>query len=260
MQTDNRLVWVLAFLLLALLLSALANLYFIRLGRHFFREFSLTRLDPLGIAQIDTAEDAHLAAAPEKRVVFVGDSRAAAWPAPGALPGFVFINRGVNGHTAVQTQQRFDRHVTPLQPHIVVIQVGINDLHSIAVLADEKAAVGGELGMKREPEQAHFAACFHPVRQVEHHRVIRVTGAKEAQAAGLFHDDGLGLAGDKNQGHRLGESLRELYELYRGGGRRPHQAPAQHHDQAGQWQSAHGLNVQPSRAGFPAGRPSRPGC
>ncbi len=141
MQTDNRLVWVLAFLLLALLLSALANLYFIRLGRHFFREFSLTRLDPLGIAQIDTAEDAHLAAAPEKRVVFVGDSRAAAWPAPGALPGFVFINRGVNGHTAVQTQQRFDQHVTPLQPHIVVIQVGINDLHSIAVLADEKAAI-----------------------------------------------------------------------------------------------------------------------
>ncbi len=141
MQTDNRLVWVLAFLLLALLLSALANLYFIRLGRHFFREFSLTRLDPLGIAQIDTAEDARLAAAAEKRVVFVGDSRAAAWPAPGALPGFVFINRGVNGHTAVQARQRFDQHVTPLQPHIVVIQVGINDLHSIAVLADEKAAI-----------------------------------------------------------------------------------------------------------------------
>jgi lysophospholipase L1-like esterase len=141
MHSDNRLVWVLAFLLLALLLSALANVYFLKLGRHFFRELSLARLDPLGIAQIDTTDDGRLAVAPEKQVVFVGDSRAAAWPAPDTLPGFVFINRGVNGHTAVQTHQRFDQHVTPLQPDIVVIQVGINDLHAIAVLADDKAAI-----------------------------------------------------------------------------------------------------------------------
>jgi hypothetical protein len=54
MHSDNRLVWVLAFLLLALLLSALANVYFLKLGRHFFRELSLARLDPLGTAQMDT--------------------------------------------------------------------------------------------------------------------------------------------------------------------------------------------------------------
>lgn len=78
MHSDNRLVWVFAFLLLALLLSALVNVYFLKLGRHFFRELSLARLDPLGIAQIDTTDDGRLAAAPEKQVVFVGDSRAAA--------------------------------------------------------------------------------------------------------------------------------------------------------------------------------------
>lgn len=141
MHTDNRLVWILVFLLLALLISALLNLFLVKRARHFFREFSLVRLDPLGSAQIDTADDSTLANLHEKRVVFVGDSRAAAWPTPENLPGFIFINRGVNGHTAVQTHQRYDRHVTPLQPDIVLIQVGINDLHSIAVLADDKEAI-----------------------------------------------------------------------------------------------------------------------
>jgi hypothetical protein len=130
MQSDNRLVWVLAFLLLALLLSALANVYFLRLGRHFFRELSLARLDPSASPKLIRPMTAVWL--PRRK------SRWCLWaihaPPPGlrqsALPGFVFINRGVNGHTAVQTQQRFDQHVTPLQPDIVVIQVGINDLHS----------------------------------------------------------------------------------------------------------------------------------
>lgn len=141
MHTDNRLVWLVVFLLLALLISALLNLFLVKRTRHFFREFSQVRLDPLGLAQIDTADDAITANSPEKRVVFVGDSRAAAWPTPEGLPGFVFINRGVNGHTAVQTQQRYDQHVTPLRPNIVIIQVGINDLHALAVLADDKEAI-----------------------------------------------------------------------------------------------------------------------
>lgn len=141
MQTDNRLIWLLVFLLLALLFSTLLNIFFVKRGRHFFRELSLARLDPLGIGQVDTPHDASIAASPDKRVVFVGDSRAAAWPAPEGLAGFVFVNQGVNGHTAVQTQQRYDLYVAPLQPDIVMIQVGMNDLHSIAVLADDKEAI-----------------------------------------------------------------------------------------------------------------------
>lgn len=144
MQTDNRLIGLLFFLLLALLVSAFLNLYFIKLGRHFFRELSLARLDPLGSApaQVENADKARLGTAPDQRVVvLVGDSRAAAWPAPEGLTGFSFVNRGVNGHTAVQTQQRFAQHIAPLQPDIVVIQVGINDLHAIAVLSDDKEAI-----------------------------------------------------------------------------------------------------------------------
>lgn len=135
MFSDNRTVWLLLFLLALLLLSLVFNVFFIKHSRHFFRLFSLTRLDPLGLNQIDTAHDADLAAQPGDVVVFVGDSRAAAWPAPEALPGFVFVNRGINGHTAVQTSQRYNLHVAPLQPDVVIIQVGGNDLISIAVLA-----------------------------------------------------------------------------------------------------------------------------
>lgn len=141
MPSDNRLIWLLVFLLAALALSVVFNVLFIKRSRHFFREFSLTRLDPLGLNQIDTTNDVKLAAQPEKIVVFVGDSRAAAWPAPEAQPGFVFVNRGINGHTAVQTSQRYNLHVAPLQPDIVIIQVGGNDLHSIAVLAANEAEI-----------------------------------------------------------------------------------------------------------------------
>ncbi len=141
MHSDNRLMWLVLFLLLALLLSVLLNIFLVKRARHFFREFSLVRLDPLGMAQVDAPDDADLASSPEKRVVLVGDSRAAAWPTPDTLVGFIFINRGTNGHTAVQTQQRFAQHVAPLQPDIVIIQVGMNDLHSIAVLADDKEAI-----------------------------------------------------------------------------------------------------------------------
>lgn len=141
MQTDHRLIWISILLLLALLVSAVLNVYFIKRSRHYFREFSLVRLDPLGLAQIDTSADESLAASPEKRVIFLGDSRAANWPAPENQPGFLFINRGVNGHTAVQTNQRYAIHVAPLRPDVVVIQVGINDLHAIAVLAANKAEI-----------------------------------------------------------------------------------------------------------------------
>ncbi|MEZ4592550.1 MAG: GDSL-type esterase/lipase family protein [Chloroflexota bacterium] len=123
------------------MLSLAFNVLFIKHSRHFFRLFSLTRLDPLGLTQIDTTNDAALAAQAGELVVFVGDSRAAAWPAPAALPGFVFVNRGINGHTAVQTSQRYDLHVAPLQPDIVIIQVGGNDLASIAVLASDEAEI-----------------------------------------------------------------------------------------------------------------------
>ena len=71
------------------------------------------------------------------RVVFLGDSRAAGWPAPEA-DGYEFINRGVGSQTTTQTLQRFNAHVRPLQPDVVVIQVGINDLKTIPLFPEQR--------------------------------------------------------------------------------------------------------------------------
>jgi len=141
MHVDSRLLWLTGILLVLLLISMVANLYFVKRSRHFFREFSRVRLDPLGLQQIDTTADESLVAAPGQRVIFFGDSRAAAWPSPDELETFTFINRGVNGHTAVQSNQRYRLHVAPLQPDIVIVQVGVNDLRSIPALATNKEQI-----------------------------------------------------------------------------------------------------------------------
>ena len=141
MHVDSRLLWLTGILLMLLLISVIANVHFIKHSRHFFREFNRVRLDPLAMEQIDTSADESLVAASEHRVLFFGDSRAAAWPSPEAPEGFTFINRGVNGHTAVQANLRYSMHVDTLQPDIVIVQVGVNDLRPIPALAANKAQI-----------------------------------------------------------------------------------------------------------------------
>jgi lysophospholipase L1-like esterase len=69
-----------------------------------------------------------------KRVVFLGDSRARAWPAPNDFKASIrFINRGLGFDTSEQTLQRLNHHVIRLRPDVVVLQVGINDFKYLTV-------------------------------------------------------------------------------------------------------------------------------
>lgn len=66
----------------------------------------------------------------EPRVVFFGDSITAAW---GLRHGHFFpdepwINRGIGGQTTPQMLVRFQQDVIKLQPKVVVILAGINDI------------------------------------------------------------------------------------------------------------------------------------
>ena len=99
--------------------------------KKYYVELNQTRLDPLGLGYYSSAPATRSAETADKtRVVFWGDSRAASWPAPDAK-GYEFLNRGISSQTTVQTLKRFDAHIRPLQPDVVVIQVGINDLKTI---------------------------------------------------------------------------------------------------------------------------------
>jgi lysophospholipase L1-like esterase len=67
----------------------------------------------------------------ENRVVFMGDSITEGWHFDGPkgfFPGKPYINRGISGQTTPQMVLRFRQDVIALQPKVVVILAGINDI------------------------------------------------------------------------------------------------------------------------------------
>lgn len=67
----------------------------------------------------------------ELRVVFMGDSITDAWISPefgGFFPGKPYVDRGISGQTTPQMLVRFRPDVIALQPKVVVILAGTNDI------------------------------------------------------------------------------------------------------------------------------------
>ncbi len=129
-------------LLVAVLLASVAlNLFLYRQSRWYYLQLNETRLDPLGLGYypIEANQQSNTDPA-RKTVVFLGDSRAAEWPSP-ALDQFEFVNRGIGSQTTAQVSQRFDYHIRPLHPHIVIIQVGTNDLKTIPLFPEQRASI-----------------------------------------------------------------------------------------------------------------------
>jgi lysophospholipase L1-like esterase len=67
----------------------------------------------------------------ETRVVFFGDSITDNWSKAGYggfFPGKPYLNRGIGGQTTAQMIVRFRADVLALEPHVVVILAGTNDI------------------------------------------------------------------------------------------------------------------------------------
>lgn len=64
----------------------------------------------------------------EDRVVFMGDSITDAWHLDVSFPGKPYINRGISGQTSPQMLVRYRQDVIDLQPKVVVILAGTNDV------------------------------------------------------------------------------------------------------------------------------------
>lgn len=64
----------------------------------------------------------------ENRVVFFGDSITDIWHLEEYFPGKSYINRGIGGQTTPQMLVRFRQDVIDLQPKIVLILAGTNDI------------------------------------------------------------------------------------------------------------------------------------
>jgi acyl-CoA thioesterase I len=67
-------------------------------------------------------------AAGENRVIFMGDSITEAWHLDESFPGKPYVNRGISGQTTPQMLVRFRQDVIELQPKVVVILAGTNDI------------------------------------------------------------------------------------------------------------------------------------
>lgn len=127
----------------ALFLASLAlNWLLYNRAIHYYRQLNETRLDPLGLSVYPSSTNQTSLTDPDKvTVVFFGDSRLAEWSPPPDLSGFEFVNRGIGAQTSTQVLQRFDYHVKPLRPQIIVIQVCINDLKTIPLFPERKRTI-----------------------------------------------------------------------------------------------------------------------
>ncbi len=85
-----------------------------------------------GLARFKEADLKLPAPAPgENRVVFMGDSITEGWHfegSEGTFAGKPYINRGISGQTSPQMLVRFRQDVISLQPKVVVILAGTNDV------------------------------------------------------------------------------------------------------------------------------------
>ncbi len=88
----------------------------------------------------------------ENRVVFFGDSITDGWPLNQYFPGRPYVNRGIGGQITSQMLGRMQADVIALQPAVVVILAGTNDLargvpfdtikNNLAMIASLSAAHG----------------------------------------------------------------------------------------------------------------------
>ena len=73
-------------------------------------------------------------------IVFFGDSRAADWTSPTGVVGTI-VNRGISNQTSIQVVGRFAEDVLSLNPDVIVLQIGINDLKTIPLFPENKAQI-----------------------------------------------------------------------------------------------------------------------
>jgi acyl-CoA thioesterase I len=67
-------------------------------------------------------------AAGENRIVFFGDSITDMWNLADYFPGKPYLNRGIGGQTTPQMLVRFRQDVIDLNPKVVIILAGTNDI------------------------------------------------------------------------------------------------------------------------------------
>jgi lysophospholipase L1-like esterase len=113
-----------------LVASVGVNAYLVQIARGYEKGANSVRLDPGGLRIY--ASERTKPRGDDPLLVFFGDSRIAMWPAPAFATGYRIVNRGIGYQTTAQMLVRIDADLASLQPNVVVLEAGVNDLKTIA--------------------------------------------------------------------------------------------------------------------------------
>lgn len=117
------------------LAAALAAFGLFFLSQRLYAQAKFAALEPIQPARHASANAPLPPAEGRPRLVLIGDSRAAGWPAGLAPAGMELINRGIGGETAARLTRRLDEDALALRPAVIVIQSGVNDLVAASLAA-----------------------------------------------------------------------------------------------------------------------------
>lgn len=131
-------------LVIVLSCSVPANVFLSWQAMKYYLDSQMVRLDPA--SEHKFAEEDRRLQKPgpgQTRIVLIGDSRIAQWNPLPSPANCQIVNRGVSAETTAQTILRLKRDVIDLEPRIIVVQVGINDLKNIGVFPKQKDEIVG---------------------------------------------------------------------------------------------------------------------
>ena len=140
MKSNRILIIVIALLTITSTAFSISNFFLFKQGQKYYYQLHHTRLDPAGLTYYPP-ESSEASKSGKRRFVFFGDSRAYQWPDPAGIDQFEFVNRGIGAQTSVQMVERFDDHLLPLQPDVVLIQICINDLKTIPLFPQSTSEI-----------------------------------------------------------------------------------------------------------------------
>jgi lysophospholipase L1-like esterase len=187
MLRSHKMLWIVAVAVLVLVSSIGLNVLLFQRSLQDYLDLNRTRLDPLGLTVYSTNAITSTASAPT--VLFFGDSRAERWPPPDKAGTWNFENRGISSQTTAQVLGRFDQHVAPLRPRVVVLEAGINDLKTIPLFPDQEPAI-------RQRCQANISVLVQKSRDIGATVILSTifpTGRVPLQRR-LFWSDEIGVA------------------------------------------------------------------
>jgi len=119
------------------IISVSLNFYLLHFSIEQYRNHLTVKLNPDPVIQFHPSNQSYIKKHSNKtRVILFGDSRISHWKTLPDNDQVNFINRGHSGDTTAQLLLRINRDVISLQPDIVIVQAGINDLKVIGVSED----------------------------------------------------------------------------------------------------------------------------